>query len=288
VTDPPGLEAVLAEERRIMNLLAPSYREWVVTNSYVYRRERRLFADWIASALRAAGRDLAALRVLDVGCGTGEMVELLHGLGVRQLAGIDLSDGMLREARARAPAARWIEGALEHHDFAGESFDVAVAALTVHHLFDPRAFFALVDRLVEPGGWFFLLEYDAGARTLRGPAARALGFAMSPARVLLGWKNRRALGARAQAPRLFNPAHRLLALEDLRAAMPRPDAWQIARRKHGTLLTQLSDFLVEESRLDRGLVALLEGAERLARPLAPGDFQWIAGRRTAEPADSGD
>jgi len=45
------------------------------------------------------------LRVLDLGCGTGEHTAALHGeLGARITLGIDLSAGMLSKARARAQA----------------------------------------------------------------------------------------------------------------------------------------------------------------------------------------
>ena len=40
--------------------------------------------------------------VLDAGCGTGMIGETLHLLGYRALVGIDLSDGMLAVARAKA------------------------------------------------------------------------------------------------------------------------------------------------------------------------------------------
>jgi len=41
-------------------------------------------------------------RVLDGGCGTGNMAELLHLMGYTNIVGIDASDGMLAAARAKA------------------------------------------------------------------------------------------------------------------------------------------------------------------------------------------
>ncbi|MEM7256063.1 MAG: class I SAM-dependent methyltransferase [Pseudomonadota bacterium] len=41
-------------------------------------------------------------RVMDFGCGTGLVGELLHGRGYRQLYGVDVSRGMLQQAERRA------------------------------------------------------------------------------------------------------------------------------------------------------------------------------------------
>ncbi|MDI9892297.1 class I SAM-dependent DNA methyltransferase [Microbacterium sp. IEGM 1404] len=44
--------------------------------------------------------------VLDAGCGTGRMLPHLASLGLRPLAGVDLSPAMVAHARQRAPEAR--------------------------------------------------------------------------------------------------------------------------------------------------------------------------------------
>jgi trans-aconitate 2-methyltransferase len=53
-----------------------------------------------------------AMRVVDLGCGTGELTALLHArLGARETLGIDRSDAMLAAARSRAAAGLRFEQA---------------------------------------------------------------------------------------------------------------------------------------------------------------------------------
>ena len=69
------------------------------------------------------------LKILDVGCGTGELSLLLEGMG-HQITGIDLSDEMLSVARSKAKAsqlkARFMTGDAESLNFDDESFDAVI------------------------------------------------------------------------------------------------------------------------------------------------------------------
>src|SRR4051794_26569872 len=48
---------------------------------------------------------LAGLRVLDLGCGFGAFDRWAHEMGAAHVLGIDLSEKMLAQARAQAPAS---------------------------------------------------------------------------------------------------------------------------------------------------------------------------------------
>jgi SAM-dependent methyltransferase len=274
---------VLAQERSIMNAWARGYDTAMISGAYVYRLEREAFARWVAATVRSRGRDPAALAVLDAGCGTGTIVELLQRQGFRSLTGLDIADRMLGEAQARGvPGARWIEAPIERAPLEPASFDVITAVFTIHHLLDPAAFFRLVDTTLRPDGWFFALEYDATTHgDGDGGRAGAKQAAGTLARGLLARKNRRALAALPQLDRRFNPAHRMLRFEDLVAAIERPDRYELHRVPRGVVLPALLDVLVEESAIDRGLARVAEAVDRrLAR--SHGVFQWVAGRRRAE------
>jgi SAM-dependent methyltransferase len=273
---------VLAEERRIMNLYAPHYDAATLTNSYVYRLVRAEFVDWLVRTLRADGREPAALSVLDVGCGPGTATTLLARAGFARLVGLDLADGMLAEARARAlRGAAWVQATVEDAPFAGACFDVAVAVFTVHHLYDPRAFFRLIDRTLRPGGWCFLLEYDdaAVAGAARRSGRRVLGDAVRRAFVA---KNRRRLASRPSLPALFNPAHRSLGIDELQDAMMEPERYALWRESRGVLLPALLPALVEESAVDRVVARCAARVDRWLEQRGGGLFQWIAVRRRAD------
>src|SRR5262245_55292577 len=109
---------------------------------------------------RAARSDFARLldqaiapdaRVLDLGCGTGQMALYLAG-GERRVVGADLTRASLALA---AHAARrfgvervlFVETDLRHPALRPASFDVVLCTGVLHHTPDPRAAFAQVARL---------------------------------------------------------------------------------------------------------------------------------------------
>jgi trans-aconitate 2-methyltransferase len=94
-----------------------------------------------------------AMRVVDLGCGTGKLTETLHRtLGARETLGIDVSDAMLAEARARATDGLSFERG-DIADFApGPVLDVVFSNAALHWLPDhPRLLARLVAALREGG-----------------------------------------------------------------------------------------------------------------------------------------
>src|SRR5262245_43896671 len=53
------------------------------------------------------GADIRQPRILDLGCGTGWLTNILSAIG--PTTGVDLSDGAIDEATARYPAAHFIQ-----------------------------------------------------------------------------------------------------------------------------------------------------------------------------------
>lgn len=64
--------------------------------------------------------------VLDAGCGTGRVAIELAARGI-DVAGVDLDEAMLDEARSKAPGLRWVHGDLLDVDLEG-AFDLVVMA----------------------------------------------------------------------------------------------------------------------------------------------------------------
>ena len=101
-------------------------------------------------------------KVLDAGAGTGLVGELLSQLDYRDLVAIDLSQGMLEEARKRNlyhELHQMVMG--EPLDFASNSFGavVSVGVLTVGHA--PASSLDELVRVTQPGGYvIFTLRPD--------------------------------------------------------------------------------------------------------------------------------
>jgi len=100
-------------------------------------------------------------RALDVCCGTGAAMRVLRPLVCGQLVGLDISAGMLAEARRRTASAtgdaalEFVRGDALHMPFAG-SFDLAVCFGAFGHILesDQPGFVAEVARVLRPGGRF--------------------------------------------------------------------------------------------------------------------------------------
>ncbi len=97
----------------------------------------------------------AQLDVLDLGCGTGLSGVVLKPLA-RSLIGVDISDGMLRKARARNLYTKLVRSDLLQMMVQQEarSFDLVFAADVFVYLGRLDEIFVEVARLLRSGGWF--------------------------------------------------------------------------------------------------------------------------------------
>lgn len=109
--------------------------------------------------LPLAARELAgARRVLDVGCGDGQVSRLASRLGA-QVVGIDPTWNCISVANSRGGGAFAQAGAAAL-PFADGTFDAVVACLVFEHIRDVDAAIAEVARVLQPGGRFaFFLNH---------------------------------------------------------------------------------------------------------------------------------
>jgi ubiquinone/menaquinone biosynthesis C-methylase UbiE len=104
----------------------------------------------IAAALRSLTQDIAPERILEVGCGTGRWLAELQPVA-RQAYGMDLSLGMLQQARQRPESLSLLCGHASHLPFPDAVFDLVYCVNAFHHFPQPRVFIAEARRLLRPG-----------------------------------------------------------------------------------------------------------------------------------------
>jgi SAM-dependent methyltransferase len=92
-------------------------------------------------------------RVLELGCGTGELARTLAAAGL-QVTGCDISPQMLRAARDHGGCARWVrlEPDWRRLPFVSAAFDVVVAASVLEYVADPLCVLCECARVLRPGG----------------------------------------------------------------------------------------------------------------------------------------
>ena len=97
--------------------------------------------------------DVAGMRVLDVGCGAGQLSSELVARGAA-VTGIDVSAAMVEIARGRlGDAAEFVVGDLsEPLPFPSGAFDLAVASLVLHYLEDWTPVLSEIRRVLTAAG----------------------------------------------------------------------------------------------------------------------------------------
>ncbi len=161
--DRRGAARVLAERARIA--------------SDTFRRQGADWDEMRALGLPAADVEAALLslllggklgRLLDIGTGTGRMLELLAPR-VRSGLGIDASRAMLALARARLAKPGLAHLGVRQADMyrlpLSPGYDVAVLQMVLHYAEDPAAVVAEAARVLAPGGRLLIVDLAGHSRT---------------------------------------------------------------------------------------------------------------------------
>ncbi|MFJ7219491.1 class I SAM-dependent methyltransferase [Amycolatopsis sp. NPDC098790] len=131
----------------------------------------RLRADMIEQHI-AAHVPAGPLRVLDAGCGPGVLAARMGRAG-HEVSGVDLSPGMLEQARAAVAAAgvdaEFKQGELHELDraFPAGSFDLVLCHCVIEYVDDVPAALAGLRRMLAPGGRLSLLVSNSVARVFK-------------------------------------------------------------------------------------------------------------------------
>jgi ubiquinone/menaquinone biosynthesis C-methylase UbiE len=128
---------------RFWSFAAPAYDQRCLQR-LVYRPAQ----DEVLAALSASGSS----RVADIACGTGILASRIETeLRPEEVYGIDMSDGMLAQARRRSASVFWKKAPAEQLPFGDEFLD-AVVTTSAFHFFDQPAALREFHRVLAPGG----------------------------------------------------------------------------------------------------------------------------------------
>jgi 2-polyprenyl-3-methyl-5-hydroxy-6-metoxy-1,4-benzoquinol methylase len=153
--------------------------------------------DSVRALLQKAGRGLFArllneqipfdARVVDIGCGTGQLTNFL-AIAHRSVLGTDMCGNSLALAHQFAikhdiDRAAFAQMNLFRPGLRDGFFDFVITNGVLHHTNDPRRAFARISRLAKPGGYVLVGLYHAYSRQLHY-ARRALFRLTGTSRVL--------------------------------------------------------------------------------------------------------
>ncbi len=113
-------------------------------------------------ALRALLPDIAGKRVVDLGCGFGQLSRWLGDAGARSVLGIDLSEKMLARAVVETsnPTVTYLRANLDELVLEPQSADLVVSSMALHYVEDfGRIAEMLFDALAPGGQLVFSVEH---------------------------------------------------------------------------------------------------------------------------------
>ncbi len=147
---------------RMWSFLAPAY-DLPFLQQWVYRPPH--------NEVIAQLRNHKSRKIADIACGTGILSDRIQReLNPDELYGIDMSVGMLDQARARTDKVQWLRGPAEQLPFDDGALD-AVVTTSAFHFFDQPAALREFHRVLAPGGLVAVSALSTRQTVLQTPAA---------------------------------------------------------------------------------------------------------------------
>lgn len=110
----------------------------------------------VRSLLQELAGTTSSERLLDIGCGTGLILDLAHDI-FKQLDGIDITPEMLERVNPKPNISIQVASA-EDVPFRDATFDAVTAYSVLHHIEDLEKVFREVRRVLKPEGFFYADE----------------------------------------------------------------------------------------------------------------------------------
>lgn len=160
----PGVDPTEAVRSFYEKAPFPLYDDHESLRSLIEKSRRNRYEDAINRALPFNST------ILDVGCGTGQLTNVL-GVSCRRVIGVDMSSSSLALAERfrrehRLSRVRFMQMNLFKPCFKPAQFDVVVCNGVLHHTGDPRAGFERLLPLVKPGGYIVVGLYNRYGRMM--------------------------------------------------------------------------------------------------------------------------
>jgi ubiquinone/menaquinone biosynthesis C-methylase UbiE len=112
--------------------------------------------------------------LLDIGCGTGLFVEK-YMMESGAAVGIDISRGMILQARRRCTESEFVLGTGETIPFSDATFDAVASLLAFSYMRDPQGMLDEAFRVVKPGGTIAICTLGKKLLTYGVPAIYQIG-----------------------------------------------------------------------------------------------------------------
>ena len=133
--------------------------EYDQRDTYYYSQNGKISCRDIAEQIKAIQYD----SLLDVGCGTGFLIDILTKQRKARYCGADLSDEMIRVAKEKnIPEAEFVVCTADKLLYPDETFDIVTCSQSFHHYPYPEKAMQEAYRVLKPGGLYILSDTGIG------------------------------------------------------------------------------------------------------------------------------
>ncbi|MBP3831992.1 MAG: class I SAM-dependent methyltransferase [Clostridia bacterium] len=141
---------------------APVYDE---TNTILYSKNGKISCENIFDFLK----DIEYEKLLDIGCGTGYLIDMLAKNYEAEFTGLDLSPEMVKQANNKnIKNAKFVEGRSDEIPFEDNTFNIVTCSQSFHHYPDTDKAMQEARRVLKPGGLYILSDTGVGPFKILG------------------------------------------------------------------------------------------------------------------------
>lgn len=257
-------------EKVIENEAAETY-DSIYTRLSFYEYRTELFARYIASLTNK----IEFPKVLEIGCGTGNLTRRLGALVKEKgfIVGLDLSRKMIDIAKEKTKIASFVNALGEKLPFVDDSFDLVVGMGILHHLPDLDTFFEEVSRIVKRKGRIVFSEPYKGGILEIVLFRKAIKFLLLPLIVLLHRLNKERIENLPKQK--FSPAHRHLRKEEIAKSLL---GWQLYFT-HTDVIISLFEGVTFDTNFDWKVCKIINMLDRILRTFIRGGGIIVKGVR---------
>jgi ubiquinone/menaquinone biosynthesis C-methylase UbiE len=131
--------------------------------AFLFHMQEREWA--VLRLLRSERISLNGMSILEVGCGTGHILQRFLELGVTEATGIDLMESRICAGKKRYPNLRLVQGNAAKLPYKNNQFDLVMQFMCLSSVLDPYMRHQIAEemwRVLRPGG--IILSYDPRLR----------------------------------------------------------------------------------------------------------------------------
>jgi ubiquinone/menaquinone biosynthesis C-methylase UbiE len=103
-----------------------------------------------------------ALKILDIGCGSGKLALHLKEATGCEVIGVDPVQKNVEKARLKTTSVTFLVQSAEELTFANNTFDCAVSLKALHEIPNPQTAMRESHRVLKPGGELYVIDWVGG------------------------------------------------------------------------------------------------------------------------------